>query len=79
LDPSNLTPKLVKKEIHGQEVWVKVYPARYAAGQRDGESNYTRFHFDKEKVTKSGLSHATAMSMKKFGKSGKKNKRPNPK
>jgi hypothetical protein len=29
----NLTPKLVKKEIHGQEVWVKVYPARYARGE----------------------------------------------
>jgi hypothetical protein len=35
LKPCNLTPKLVEKEIHGQMVWVKVYPARYAAGERE--------------------------------------------
>jgi hypothetical protein len=35
LKPCNLTPKLVQKKIHGQKVWVKVYPARYAQGERE--------------------------------------------
>lgn len=31
---TKLTPKMVKKIIHGQEVWVKVYPPRWAAGDK---------------------------------------------
>jgi hypothetical protein len=33
--PITLKPKIVRKEIHGQMVAVKVYPAQYAQGERE--------------------------------------------
>jgi hypothetical protein len=38
--PTHLIPKIVMKEVHGQVVPVKVYPAQYA---RD-HSNTSRYH-----------------------------------
>ena len=35
LSEPGMKPKLVLKEVHGQSVWVKVYPPRYAQGDRE--------------------------------------------
>lgn len=59
------------REIKGEKVPVKVYPA---SGKQSAQSNYTRFHYSRP-ATKSDLSRATERSMKKFSSRSKKNKR----
>ena len=55
--------KTVMREIGGKMVPVKVYPP---AGQKSEKSNYTRFHYEKSAATKSGISKANALSIKRF-------------